>query len=221
MPPSKPVDQLQPLPTDNLPALRSHPKPIAPSIPKVFSLPELLEPILWNLSLIDLVVVQRVNSTWRAIIAQAHFQEKLFLAAEVRDKSALGETIRWNPVLESAGGVVVDGDQMFLRCNDFCALFLQRIKGPKKAWRSREGSWRKMHVTRPSSTQICVHRDDVKDGYGSGAHLLDGAGGVTVERLSHIVNEVLTPSWGTCRDDRYAKDPKNRVLRVTVRAGRD
>lgn len=219
MPPSKLVDQLQTLPTDSPLALRSHPKPVAPSIPKVFALPELLEPILWNLSEIDLVVVQRVNSTWRDIIAQAHFQERLFLTAEVRDQNDLGETVRWNPILQIAGGVV-DGDRMFVRCNDFCALFLKRVPGPRKAWRSRGGGWRGMHVTQPSSTQICVHRDDVKEGYGRSSHQLDAAGGVTVERLSHIVNEVLTPSWGNCRDDRFAKDPKNRILRVTVRAER-
>ena len=220
MPPSKLVNRLQSLPADSSPALRSHPKRIAPSIPKVFSLPELLEPILWNLSVIDLIVVQRVNRTWHDIIAQAHFREKLFLTAVVRDKYAAGETIRWNPVLKSAGGVV-DGDQMFLRCNDFCTRFLQRIKGARKAWRLREGCWQEMHVTQPPSTQICVHRDDLKKSHGGSAHLLDDEGGVTVERLSQIVNEVLTPSWGACKDDRFAKDPKNRVLRVTVRAVRN
>lgn len=220
MPPSRLVNQLQALPTDGSLALRSHPKPVAPSVSKVFQLPELLEPILWNLSGIDLIVVQRVNSAWRYIIAQPHFRERLFLTADVRDKYALGKKKRWNPVLEIVGDVV-NGDQMFVHCNDFCALFLRRIQGPRKAWRAREGSWQEMHITQPSSKQIRVHRDDMKKGCGSSCHLLDDEEGVTVEKLSRIVNEVLTPSWGDCKDDRNAKDPKNRILRVTVGSERD
>ena len=50
----------------------------------------------------------------------------------------------------------------------------------------------------------------------SSCHLFDDEKGVTVEKLGEIVNEVLTPRWGDCKDDRNAKDPKNRILRVNV-----
>jgi len=74
-----------------------------------------------------------------------------------------------------------------------------------------------MHITQPSSTRIAIYRQDIKKVYGGSAQLLEQSTGVTIEHLSHIVNEVLTPSLGNLRHDQYAIYPKDRRLKVSVR----
>ena len=149
-------------------------------------MPELLEPILWNLPNTDLIVLQRVNSLWRDVIKQAHFQKKLCMEAEVCQRDKVEGKIRWNPVLQWAGAELDrdEEDECFVFCNEFCRHFLRRQNTTSVSWRPRDGSWQRMHITEPSGTQVTIARDDMKWGSGMSSYILSNADGVNLGQLS-------------------------------------
>ena len=141
------------------------------------------------------------------------------MEAEVRERDKMEGKIQWNPILQWAGAELDPDkeDELFVFCNGFCPHFLQNQIAGSVWWGPRDGSWQRMHITQPSSTQVTIARDDMKRGHGSSSHILDNADGVHLEQLSRIVSEVLTPGWGNKSNEHHALDPNNRRLRVVVR----
>lgn len=71
------------------------------SVDQVFAIPELLEMILLRLPELDLLLSQRVNTTWRSLTKTSpHLQRKLFYKVDVCDLASISD-INWNPLIST------------------------------------------------------------------------------------------------------------------------
>ena len=114
------------------------------SAARVFTIPELLEMILLRLPERDLLLSQRVKTTWRNITnTSPHLQRKLFYKADVCDPALISDVV-WNPLLRSA-----------LTKNATSSVLKER--GIESTYESvKASSWNDMFLTQPAVSKIYV-----------------------------------------------------------------
>ena len=152
------------------------------AVAKVFNIPELLTFILANTPPISLLQLQRVNRIWYdAIRASPELQSKLFFKADLCDMDSDIEDFEWNPFCSLYSEQPSD-------FRDCCAEMraqemMRRMQKPD--------SWKAMHITKPSSTQVRVSRDEGDGEISSCNVLLKNDKGVKLGDLGKVRHDML------------------------------
>ena len=118
--------------------------------PKFFAIPELLNMVLVHLPAPDVLIFQRINSTWRYVIMESDtFQEKLFYKCDLVN---LGVNINFANI-EITPFFLHLQRRLFnaTRNNKPDASSLGNLDHP-------EASWRKMYLSQPAICKIAIRK---------------------------------------------------------------
>ncbi|KAK0513575.1 hypothetical protein JMJ35_003939 [Cladonia borealis] len=142
--------QLEPSSPDSVTAELSSPESVT-ALSKVSAIPELFETILAHLPALEVLIHQRINSTWRNIIRKSSpLQEKLFFKCDL--------------VIADVDNPWPSEDLLRLETNPFIQLLHKRQFLDRQNKRVHdhelgkldypEASWKKMYLTRPALCTI-------------------------------------------------------------------
>lgn len=164
------------------------------SATQVFAVPELLEMILLRLPERDLLLSQRVNTTWRNLTKTSpHIQRKLFYKAEVCDPASTTDLV-WNPLLKftltTGGG----------------------LSSSKPETKITKTSWNNMFLTQPATSEVHVELPLYLDFLGDGEQPL----GSEIPSLQEQTMEaVKNPNGVTMEDVRSTGWIKQEVVKLS------
>ena len=119
----------------------------APS--KVFAIPELLEMILVHLPARDLLMCERINKTWHAVIKESNtLQEKLFYRCDLAtlNSDMDKEDLEINPFF-----LLVQRRWSFAVYQENAADGFRGLDYP-------EASWKKMYLSRPAVCKVAMRK---------------------------------------------------------------
>ncbi len=135
---------------------------------KIFKIPELLEMVLVHLPALDLLMCQRINSTWRDIIKESNpLQEKLFYKCDLVNMDV--DDLPWLKKNTSRGINTLSVDNFpGFDFNPFIQLLHRRRNLARRNNQADanglgnldypEASWKKMYLSRPAVCKIDIYK---------------------------------------------------------------
>ena len=160
------------------------------AVHQVLSIPELLEHILLYLPERDLLLDQRVSTTWRNIITiTPSLQRKLFFKADV---VSFSRKVRWNPFLEyfTIPFPPVWKWHLYENIATFSVGAFERAN-------SQNASWKRMHMTQPPLDYARLRRNRINEELPNMPHRMYGdvsglGSGIQIDHLRSLQWEYPT-----------------------------
>ncbi|MCJ1452028.1 hypothetical protein MMC28_002368 [Mycoblastus sanguinarius] len=117
---------------------------------QVFTIPEILEIIIFHLPEQDLLLLQRVNKTWLDIIKTSpHLQQKLFYTASVLESAKSVAKIKWNPFLRHF--MKCRGQRLAHQKVELDVVTIAQADYPT-------ASWKNMFFTQPAASGMLISK---------------------------------------------------------------
>ena len=136
----------------------------------VFSIPELLEQILYHTEPHDLLSLQGIKKTFQGVIQSSRsLQRKLFFDVKILPEGGELAEVKWNPFIQR-----FSDDQAYnpYGRRSFSSASFERLGYPK-------ASWKDMFITCPATNSLAIY-----GGEGDGMFYLTSIAGITLGQLA-------------------------------------